>query len=90
MDLSINLMPSNPSSMGLRPENIKLGQGDLSASVKTVEALGAETVVELEYNGIEMLSLYQGSFDGQSGESIKFAIDQSKVLFFNEEGNKML
>jgi len=66
-----------------------LGQGDLSASVKTVEALGAETVVELEYNGIEMLSLYQGSFDGQRGDNIIFAIDQSKVLFFNEDGNKM-
>ncbi|MDA8668607.1 hypothetical protein N9M26_03005 [Alphaproteobacteria bacterium] len=62
----------------------------MSASVKTVEALSTETVVELEYNGIEMLCLYQGSFDGQRGDNIKFAIDQSKVLFFNEDGNKML
>ena len=67
-----------------------MGQGDLSASVKTVEALSTETVVELEYNGIEMLCLYQGSFDGQRGDNIKFAIDQSKILFFNEDGNKML
>jgi len=37
-----------------------------------------------------MLCLYQGSFDGQRGDNIKFAIDQSKVLFFNEDGNKIL
>ena len=81
---------TNAFQLGLRPEHIKLGQGDLSASVKTVEALGAETVVELDYNGAEILCLYQGSFDGQRGEDIKFAIDQSKVLFFNEDGNKMI
>ena len=80
---------TNAFQLGLRPEHIKLGQGDLSASVKTVEALGAETVVELDYNGEEILCLYQGSFNGQRGEDIKFAIDQSKVLFFNEDGNKM-
>ena len=51
--------------------------------------MGAETVVELEYNGAEILCLYQGSFEGQRGEDIKFAIDQSKVLFFNEVGKKM-
>jgi len=81
---------TNAFQLGLRPEHIKLGQGDLSASVKTVEALGAETVVELDYNGAEILCLYQGSFDGQRGDDIKFAIDQSKVLFFNEDGNKMI
>ena len=80
---------TNAFQLGLRPEHIKLGQGDLSASVKTVEALGAETVVELDYNGAEILCLYQGSFDGQRGDDIKFAIDQSKVLFFNKDGNKM-
>ena len=45
---------TNAFQLGLRPEHIKLGQGELSASVKTVEALGAETVVELDYNGSEI------------------------------------
>ena len=84
------IISSDAFQFGLRPEHIKLGQGDLSASVKTVEALGAETVIELDYNGAEILCLYQGSFDGRRGEDIKFAIDQSKVLFFNEDGNKMV
>jgi len=75
--------------LGVRPEHVKLGQGELVGSVKTIEALGAETVVELNYNGIEILSLYQGSFDGQRGQDVKFAIDESKVLFFDDKGIKV-
>ena len=78
--------PSSSTQLGLRPEHIKLGQGELSGSIKTIESLGAETVVEVEYNGIEILSLYQGIFQGNRGQEIKFAIDNSKLLFFNDNG----
>ena len=82
-------LPSSDHQLGVRPEHVKLGQGELIGSVKTLEALGAETVVELDYNGTEILSLYQGSFDGQRGQDIKFGIDNSKVLFFNEQGMRV-
>ena len=62
------------------------GQGELIGSIKTIESLGAETVVELEYKGLEILSLYQGLFQGVRGDEIKFAIDNSKVLFFDDKG----
>jgi multiple sugar transport system ATP-binding protein len=78
--------PNQASQLGLRPEHIKLGQGELIGSIKTIESLGAETVVELEYNGLEILSLYQGLFQGVRGDEIKFAIDNSKVLFFDDKG----
>jgi multiple sugar transport system ATP-binding protein len=82
-------LPSSEHQLGVRPEHVKLGKGELIGSVKTIEALGAETVVELDYNGTEILSLYQGSFDGQRGQDIKFGIDNSKVLFFNEQGMRV-
>ena len=78
--------PNQASQLGLRPEHIKLGQGELIGSIKTIESLGAETVVELEYKGLEILSLYQGLFQGARGDEIKFAIDNSKVLFFDDKG----
>ena len=78
--------PSSSTQLGLRPEHIKLGQGELSGSIKTIESLGAETVGEVEYNGVEILSLYQGIFQGNRGQEIKFAIDNSKLLFFNDNG----
>ena len=78
--------PNQASQLGLRPEHIKLGQGELIGSIKTIESLGAETVVELEYKGLEILSLYQGLFQGVRGDEIKFAIDNSKVLFFDDKG----
>ncbi len=84
-----NHSSENNYQLGVRPEHVKLGQGELIGSVKTIEALGAETVVELDYNGTEILSLYQGSFDGQKGQEVKFAIDSSKVLFFDEKGVKV-
>ena len=86
--LKISLLSSD-HQLGVRPEHVKLGQGELIGSVKTIEALGAETVVELDYNGTEILSLYQGSFDGQRGQDIKFSIDNNKVLFFNEQGMRV-
>ena len=81
--------PSSSTQLGLRPEHIKLGQGELSGSIKTIESLGAETVVEVEYNGVEILSLYQGIFQGNRGQEIKFAIDNSKLLFFNDNGARV-
>ena len=84
-----DVISSDSYQFGLRPEHIKIGQGDLSASVKTIESLGAETVIVLDYNQTEILCLYQGAFDGQRGQTIKFAIDQSKVLFFNEKGMRL-
>ena len=59
---------------------------NFQAQLKTVESLGAETVVELDFNGVEILSLYQGAFQGQKGDKVNFAIDQSKILFFDEKG----
>jgi multiple sugar transport system ATP-binding protein len=84
-----DVISSDSYQFGLRPEHIKIGQGELSASVKTIESLGAETVIVLDYNQTEILCLYQGAFDGQRGQTIKFAIDQSKVLFFNEKGMRL-
>ena len=78
--------PDKASQLGLRPEHIKIGEGELSGSIKTVESLGAETVVELDFNGAEILSLYQGAFQGQKGDKVNFAIDQNKILFFDEKG----
>ena len=78
--------PDKPIQLGLRPEHIKIGEGELSGSIKTVESLGAETVVELDFNGAEILSLYQGAFQGQKGDKVNFAIDQNKILFFDEKG----
>ena len=43
-------------------------------------------MVELDYNGVEILSLYQGAFQGQKGDKVNFAIDQNKILFFDEKG----
>ena len=84
-----DVISSDSYQFGLRPEHIKIGQGDLSASVKTIESRGADTVIVLDYNQTEILCLYQGAFDGQRGQTIKFAIDQSKVLFFNEKGMRL-
>ena len=43
-------------------------------------------MVELDFNGAEILSLYQGTFQGQRGDKVNFAIDPNKILFFDEKG----
>jgi multiple sugar transport system ATP-binding protein len=92
----INILPGslfrivdNIPTFGIRPENISIGSGPYSGKVISVENLGAETVVALDFQGHEILVAIQGNYKSSVNETIHFDINTHKVLKFDEEGNRI-
>lgn len=92
----INVLPGslfnindNIPTFGIRPENILLGGGKYSGKIISIENLGSETVVALNFEGHEVLSSVQGSYKSSINEIINFDINTNKVLKFDKEGNRI-
>lgn len=92
----INVLPGslfnindNIPTFGIRPENILLGSGKYSGKIISIENLGSETVVAINFEGHELLSSIQGTYKSSINESINFDINTNKVLKFDKEGNRI-
>ena len=79
----------NIPTFGIRPENILLGTGNYSGKIVSIENLGSETVVAINFEGHEVLSSIQGAYKSSINETINFDINTNKVLKFNKEGNRI-
>ena len=91
----INILPGTLLEMddvptfGIRPENITIGNGDHSAKILSIENLGSETVVALNFKDQEILVSIQGNYKSSINETINFDINNKKVLKFDKEGNRI-
>ncbi len=91
----INILPGTLLGMndvptfGIRPENITIGNGDHSAKNISIENLGSETVVALNFKDQEILVSIQGNYKSSINETINFDINNKKVLKFDQEGNRI-
>ena len=85
----INILPgslfklNNTAKIGLRPENIELGNGPYIGKVISTENLGSETVVAINFQDNEILASIQGSYKSSINEKINFDINTNKVLKFD-------
>ena len=66
-----------------------LGTGKYSGKIISIENLGSETVVAINFEGHEVLSSIQGAYKSSINETINFDINMNKVLKFNKEGNRI-
>ena len=87
--LTLEDKPSNTKKLGIRPENIKVNTGNYEGKIRTIESLGAETVISIDYKQIELLALFQGIFKGIKGENIKFDINTNNILYFNDKNESI-
>ena len=91
----INILPGTLLEMddvptfGIRPENITIGNGNHSAKIISIENLGSETVVALNFKDQEILVSIQGNYKSSINETINFDINNKKVLKFDQEGNRI-
>ena len=76
-------------TFGIRPENITIGTGNYSAKIISIENLGSETVVALNFKDQEILVSIQGNYKSSINETINFDINNEKVLRFDQEGNRI-
>ena len=91
----INILPGKLFGMndiptfGIRPENITIGTGNYSAKIISIENLGSETVVALNFKDQEILVSIQGNYKSSINETINFDMNNKKVLRFDQEGNRI-
>ena len=92
----INILPgflfkldNNIPKIGLRPENIKLGDGPYEGEIISLENLGSETVVAINFQDNEILASIQGSYKSSINEKINFDININKVLKFDNRNQRM-
>ena len=91
----INILPGTLLGMddvptfGIRPENITIGNGNHSGKIISIENLGSETVVALNFKDQEILVSIQGNYKSSLNDSINFDINNEKVLKFDQEGNRI-
>lgn len=91
----INILPGTLLGMndvptfGIRPENITIGNGNHSAKIISIENLGSETVVALNFKDQEILVSIQGNYKSSINETINFDMNNEKVLKFDQEGNRI-
>ena len=91
----INILPGKlfgidgVPTFGIRPENITIGTGNYSAKIISIENLGSETVVALNFKDQEILVSIQGNYKSSINETINFDINTKKVLNFDEKGNRI-
>ena len=87
--LALEDKPMNTKKLGIRPENIKVNTGHYEGKIRTIESLGAETVISIDYKQIELLALFQGIFKGIKGENINFDINTNNILYFNDKNESI-
>ncbi len=71
--------------LGLRPEDIKIAEDGVEAGIRIVEPTGAELHVILDVAGEPMTAVIHGRPDIREGETIRIAIPQDKLHFFDEK-----
>ena len=77
--------------VGIRPEDIKIDQnGSYNVKIETTELLGAETLISFKSDTINGTLLTQENLNVGEGESIKVEINKSKILYFDNNEQRII
>jgi len=75
---------------GIRPEDIKIEQnGSYDVKIETTELLGAETLISFKSDTISGILLTQENLNIKEGEDIKVEINKSKILYFDNQEQRI-
>jgi len=72
---------------GVRPEDIRIGDGDLAGEVYVVEPLGRDSIVHVRIGDIVLRILARGS-EYSMGDVVRFSFDMSKIHVFDKKTGK--
>ena len=86
-----NSQNSSASYVGIRPEDIKIDQnGSYDVKIETTELLGAETLVSFKSDTINGILLTQENINVGEGDKIKIDINKSKILYFDNNEQRIV
>lgn len=78
--------PDNATHIGLRPEQIKQGEGE-DAFVKRVEHLGDQTRLHLQFKNHDLITVTEAHTPLRSGDIVK--IQPDRPFYFNADGARI-
>ena len=81
---------SNAVIMGIRPEDITLGQGGIQGEVYVVEPLGRDTLVTLNIGAETIKVIAPPGFKANPGEQVQLAFSVEKIHLFDKETGRAL
>jgi len=81
--------PAGATTIGVRPEDVVLGAGGVSARILTVEPLGAETVILLEVGGARVHALAGPGPLLHPHETTSLRVIPGTTLFFDRDGRRL-
>ena len=85
-----NSQNSSANYVGIRPEDIKIDQdGSYDVKIETTELLGAETLVSFKSDTINGILLTQENVNIGEGDNIKIGINESKILYFDNNEQRI-
>ncbi len=79
-----------PVSLGIRPEDILIGDGEHSADVRVVERTGHESIVRLDAEGTPLIARAPGDTPISAGETVRFALRGERLHLFDASTGRRL
>jgi ABC-type sugar transport system ATPase subunit len=76
--------------MGIRPEDITLGTGDLTGEVMIVEPLGRENLVDVKVGDVRLHVLASAGSGIAIGDKVSLRLDTAKAQFFDPDSEQSL
>ncbi|RLG87835.1 MAG: sugar ABC transporter ATP-binding protein [Thermoprotei archaeon] len=76
--------------VGIRPEDIIVGNGDLEGEIYAIEPLGRELLIDIRVGDQLIRALTSPSFRGIAGERIRFTFNYDKIHIFRKDTGKAI
>ncbi len=89
-DIESNSLQKRAVSLGIRPEDISIGDGRITACVIVTEPLGSETIIHIKLADKPLVIKYPQLVFYQPGEQILISFDLSRIMLFDgQTGNRL-
>ncbi len=89
-DLGKADLPDGEYTMGVRPEDVSLGEKGLPASVELVETLGNEKILYLATpEGLQIVARCCPSIEARPGDAVTVGFHDGKAHFFGFDGGRI-
>jgi ABC-type sugar transport system ATPase subunit len=80
---------ASDGEVGVRPEHVRVGEGDADAEVVVVEPAGSEALVHLDVTGVRLVARVRPEELPEPGQSVRVAIRAEDVHRFDAEGKRI-
>ncbi len=86
LDQNLNASWQEGWHLGIRPEEIRMGEGPFQGAINSIDYLGSETVLWLDFDGQTLAVKLPGRFTEKEGSNVSFGWAQDRAHWFDADG----